>query len=548
MLSFILTIFNWGLMIWVRLLHIFIFCFGPYCMFSQSLIDGGTSLPLFIIDTYDNEIPNEPKIEAHLGIIHSTDKTNYITDPFNIYNGRIGIEIRGNGTVNFEKVSYLFETQDENGENNNVSLLDFPKENDWVLYGPLIDRSLLRNVLTYDLAREMGYYASRTQFCEVLINGEYLGVYVFMEKIKRDKNRVDITKFEDEDSSPTDGGYLFKIDSWWNESIGWQSNTYSINDTERKWNYHYLYPKADEISENQKEYIQNAMHQFEQGMQLLKTTGSHEVYDLFDEENFADYFLINELSHNPDAYRLSTYFHKDSEAVDGQIRLGPVWDYNFGFSNYWDRQNEFRGWEYDNDWWEFPHQIPTWWTTLLDDPHFLNLVRERWAYWRDNLISCDAFSEQINDWHLKLEGPAKRNFAKWQILEEPNVFDWSAGNTYQDELDYLNTFICQRILWMDEALDFKDKSIASSPKLENLEIFPNPSDGNINIRSVEGFSIVPHTLKLYTINGVQVFNQVLVPNPDENDLNFNYTGSEAGFYILEVSNSTSSHKSKIIIR
>ena len=121
-------------------------------------------------------------------------------------------------------------------------------------------------------------------------------------------------------------------------------------------------------------------------------------------------------------------------------------------------------------------------------------------------------------------------------------------DSYQDELDYLNTFICQRILWMDEALDFKDKSIASSPKLENLEIFPNPSDGNINIRSVEGFSIVPHTLKLYTINGVQVFNQVLVPNPDENDLNFNYTGSEAGFYILEVSNSTSSHKSKIIIR
>lgn len=206
--------------------------FFPLLLCSQDILEQGSTLPLFIVNTNGSEIPNEPKIEAHLGIIHTPNEINLLTDPNNVYDGRIGIEIRGNGTVNFPKVSYLFETQLENGENNNVSLLDFPKENDWVLYGPYIDKSLLRNVLTYDLVRDMGYYASRVQPCELVINGEYIEVYIFMEKIKRDKDRANLIKFDDPEMIPSEGGFLFKIDSHWHQDIGWQSATYMVGNKE----------------------------------------------------------------------------------------------------------------------------------------------------------------------------------------------------------------------------------------------------------------------------------------------------------------------------
>jgi hypothetical protein len=362
---------------------------------AQNLLEEGSTLPLFIINTNGFEIPNEPKIEAHLGIIHRPNEINLLTDPHNVYDGRIGIEIRGNGTVNFPKVSYLFETQLENGENNNISLLDFPKENDWVLYGPYIDKSLLRNVLTYDLARDMGNYASRVQSCELVLNGEYLGVYIFMEKIKRDKNRVALTKFDDPNMTPSEGGFLFKIDSWWNSTLGWQSATFMVDNQERKWNYHYLYPKANQITEAQKTYIKDFIDNFENKLLALQTSGNTEVYDLIDVENFADYFIINEFTKNPDAYRLSTYMYKEADEVDGRLKLGPVWDYNFGFSNYWDYENVPSGWEYDNHWWDFPHQIPFWWAVLLDDPYFYNIVKDRWAFWRNNLIDCNRFSNSL---------------------------------------------------------------------------------------------------------------------------------------------------------
>jgi len=517
-------------------------------LIAQDLLKNGTEFPLFIIDTYENEIVNEPKIEAHLGIIHNEGALNFVSQEYNVYNGRIGIEIRGNGTIGFEKISYLFETQEENGENNNVPLLGFPKENDWVLYGPYIDRSLLRNVLTYDLARSMGYYASKVKFCELVINGEYLGVYVLMEKIKRDNNRIDVTKFDKNVSDPEKGGYLFKIDSWWSQNAGWQSETFFTNeDDERKWNYHYIYPDADEISDPQKHYIEEVVDSFEQGMEELKNTGDNSVYNLFDEINFADYFLINEFSKNPDAYRLSAYFHKDVDAKDGQIKLGPVWDYNFGFSNYWGRQNKYDEWEYDKDWWEFPHQIPTWWNVLLNDPYFLGIVKERWAVWRKSLIRCDEFSNQIANWHSIIEPAAKRNFSKWSILDTPNVFDWSPGDTFQDELDYLINFICLRIKWMDHELDYEDSTTFNEPRLDNYKVYPNPSNYDLYIQSDIGFPSISHTFKLFNLNGIQVYEQYLVPSPNQILLDFSLPDIAAGFYLVELSSNQYNFRTKVLI-
>ena len=521
-----------------------ILLFFPILLPAQSVLDQGSALPLFVVDTDGSDILNEPKIEAHLGIIYTPDSLNYLTDIFNIYDGRIGIEIRGNGTVNLDKVSYLFETQLENGENNNVSLLEFPEENDWVLYGPYIDKSLLRNVLTYDLARAMGYYASRVQPCELVINGDYLGVYIFMEKIKRDKNRVDLKKFDDPNMLPSEGGFLFKIDSWWNSNIGWQSATYNVEGQERKWNYHYLYPKANEITEGQKSYLKNFVDNFENNLLSLQETGNPAVYDLIDIENFADYFIINELAKNPDAYRLSTYLHKDAESEDDRLKLGPVWDYNFGFSNYWDYKNRPSGWEYDNHWWDFPDQIPFWWSVLLEDPYFTNILKERWTLWRNSVINCANFTSQIDHWKSLISPAAERNFTRWPVLGQPHILDWYVGDTYAEEVDYLNNWICQRIAWMDQELDYLDTDIPPIFDAQSYSVYPNPAVNYLIIQSQDTFPNYLHTVRVYDPYQRLQWEETLVPQFNDNKIHIALPNLTTGIFILELSSTQSSTRWK----
>ena len=149
-----------------------------------------------------------------MGIINNASGINHVEDIYNDYDGHITIERRGNSSQWNDKRPYRFETVDENGENNNVSLLGMPEENDWVLYAPWQDKSMVRNILAYQLSNDIGRYAPKTKFIELYLNGDYEGVYVLMEKIKRDNNRVDISKLNPDEISGDDvtGGYILKFD------------------------------------------------------------------------------------------------------------------------------------------------------------------------------------------------------------------------------------------------------------------------------------------------------------------------------------------------
>ena len=162
-------------------------------------------LPQFFIQTNGAEIVDEPKIDAQMTIM-----VNDVVD----YEGAIGIEIRGSSSQAFPKKQFGFETRDAANEDLDVSLLGYPEEEDWILYAPYSDKSLMRNVLIYDLSREIGRYASRAKFVEVTINDAYNGVYVFLEKLKRDKNRIDINKLKVDENSGDNltGGYILKVD------------------------------------------------------------------------------------------------------------------------------------------------------------------------------------------------------------------------------------------------------------------------------------------------------------------------------------------------
>ena len=410
------------------------------------------SLQLISINTNGNVIVDEPKVSADLQI----KKGDSLIEVH-----KLGIEIRGSSSQMFDKKSYGFETWDENGEDLDVSLGGFPEEEDWILYGPYSDKSLIRNVLIYDLSNAIGQYATRTSLYELEINESFLGTYVLMEKIKRDKNRVAISKNKEEDIS---GGYILKIDKptgdgdWYDESFSFSSKytPSGILGQNKNTFFLYEYPDADDIDNDQKEYIQNYIHDFENALASEEFNSEETGYkNYIDLESFIDFFILNEISKNPDGLRLSTFMHKDKGE---KLKMGPIWDFNLAFGNVnYCTGSSPEGWIYrfnevcpDDTW-----LVPFWWSRFMEDPTFVLGLKERWNNLRGNLFSTFEILQRINllEENLKISNAAKNNFSKWAVLGEyvwPNDY---IGNSFDDEINYLKDWTVNRLEWLDKEIN-----------------------------------------------------------------------------------------------
>ncbi len=424
-------------------------------------------IPKLSIETNGNTIVNEPKVPVTYQV--------WLQDEL-IQEGNAGIEYRGSTSHRlFDKKSYGLETWDINGEDMDVPLLDFPEEEDWILYGPYSDKTLIRNVLLMELARELGHYAPKTEFIELDLNGEYQGLYVFMEKIKRDNNRLDISKLDSDenDAATITGGYILKIDKtagdtgndgWdgdenYTPALGFRSAygaygdslSYPAYGSKQGEETYFLYeePGAEDITEQQKEYIQQYIHDFEKAFLSDDLNTETRTYTNFIELNsFVDFFILNELSANPDAYRLSTYLHKDR---DGKLAMGPVWDFNIAWGNDWRSSTETWIYQYNQyqpgDLW----LVHFWWPRLLEDPQFRAAVKSRWQELRSSVLSDENLDEMIGTYLLRLteQGAVARNFDRWQVLGTELPFNSYVGSTYEDETNYLNDWIDLRTSWLD---------------------------------------------------------------------------------------------------
>jgi hypothetical protein len=443
-----------------------------------------SDLPIVVINTNGQEIPDEPKIPAEMGIIYNgPGQINHLTDPFNEYNGRIGIERRGS-TSQFlsDKKPYAVETRDANNESINVSILGLPSENDWVFLAPFSDKSLMRDVLTYTLARRIMPYASRSRYVEVVLNGNYQGVYAILERIKRDNNRVDIATLNPDENSGDDltGGYILKIDKF--EGVfndGFPSNFSPPGNPDGEIFFQYHYPRPDNISGPQKAYIQQFMHNFEQVMASDNYTHPQNGYPpLIDAGTFVDFFIINEITRNVDGYRLSTYFYKDKDSNDPRLKMGPVWDFNIALGNAdycaaWMTS----GWAVDfnsvcpGDYW----LIPFWWNRLREDPAFLQQVKTRWQQLRSGLFTNQEINATIDSLAGVVAQSQVRNFQRWPILGTwvwPNAY---VGDTYQQEVDYLKLWLSNRLAWLDEAIDQLSTGTDEAAGHFAVSVYPNPA-------------------------------------------------------------------------
>ena len=415
-----------------------------------------SNLPIIVINTEGRRIRDESRISAWMGIsFKESGELNSENGPFDHYEGRISIELRGNTSLDFPKKPYAFESQQADGSNLNVPFLGMPEENDWILYAPYSDKSLMRNTLIFQLTRDMGRYAPRTRFCELVINEDYQGIYVLMEKIKRDKNRVDIAKLTETDTEGDvlTGGYILKQDWPDNKSQGWHSRHDATI-------FHYHHPQKEDLLPVQQEYIRDWVLDFNEviaGENYLHPTEGYR--SRIDMGSFVDYFLGSEFAHNADSYSISTFMYKERDSEGGLLHMGPQWDFNLAFGN----QDEGPYGTAEEWSWKIPLDDNSfWWRRLLSDSVFTNSVRSRWAELRQNLLSQQNIFATIDSMVLEVNEAKDRNFDRWPVLGEwvwPNAY---VGDTYEDEVEYLKDFVTDRLQWMDENLP--DLEVSGDPK------------------------------------------------------------------------------------
>ncbi len=463
-----------------------------------------SNLPIVVINTNGEIIPEDQKITAALGIVdNGVGNLNHPDDPFNDFNGTIGIRIRGN-TSNYlsPKKSFSVELRDAFGEDLDAPILGMPEESDWVLLANYFDKSLMNNTLTFHLARAMGNYAPRQRNVEVVVNGEYMGVYALVEEIKRDGDRVNIAKLDPDEIVGDDltGGYILRVDWFDGLDNGFVSPYAPVVSSDGQQTYlEYRYPKPEDLVPEQKAYIQAYVDSFETALAGPGSTDPNSGWRAYaDEASFVDMFLINELSRNVDGYRLSSYLYKDKYSNGGKLHDGPAWDYDIAWGNasFCYADSTF-GWAYafGDVCPEQSAQIPFWWPRLLQDSLFTEAVRCRWNELRDNVLSPAYVAAYCDSVANILDGAQQRNFTVWPILGVPV---WAnpvpVPATYAGEVQELKDFMDARWAWMDANLPGPGSCLpkaVSDPVTGAIGApIPNPSTNGVACHTLSGSPVM----------------------------------------------------------
>jgi len=468
-----------------------------YMRLDHDVADFESNLPIVLIDSFNLNIDNANRnFHPVTAVFIDTDEATgraAITDPAD-WAGYGGMHIRGSSTSGYPKKQYRFETWDEYGRDKDVSLLGLPSESDWIIHGPWSDRTLMRNYLMYTWSNFIGRYASRTIFVEVFTDydersrsnnkiewdsgrdgsgTDYRGVYILMEKIKRDNNRVDIETLEPGDNSEPEisGGYLLKKD--WG-GAGFNTDIYHD---------HLIYwdPESYELTSAQKNWIKSYFDEFERvlsgNMPGVTWNNPSEGYAAYiDVLSFVDHHILVELAKNVDGFVLSTYLFKDR---GGKINMGPIWDYNgsLGGADYFCNYNYY-GWLYEfspdcrnpyaGEYATFPAdnaRAYEWYWRLFEDNEFLLKYADRWFELREKEFTTDSMLADI-DINVDLltdngapDNPIDRNYARWDNLTDnlwPNYLD-NRGEpayplTYEGYVRWMRDWLENRLTWMDSAI------------------------------------------------------------------------------------------------
>lgn len=422
-----------------------------------------THLPLVIIHTGGAEIPGEPigydadgqtiysttadgesMLPVRISILDDETRNHHPSDAPDVESSAL-IRIRGRSSRYFDKHNYLLRFTDEDGAYANYGIMGMDAHYEWALHGPFLDKTLLRNYMWYNIAGEMMEYSPNVRFCEVILNGEYQGLYLMTETITNGEDcRVRVSEPIDNSSST---GYVLRLDQGSKTALKNINNftyyTYRISRKSRL-NVNIEYPRSGSLTPALADAIEQDLSDFEKALYSFDFDSRFYGYqNWIDVPSFADFFIINEFTQNYDAGYLSTFLYKD---IGGKYHM-VVWDFNNACGNYVD----LPAWEPG-----FQMQDTLWQWMLTKDEAYCQQIIDRYRMWRKSVLSEDYLMNYIDETIAYLGPAVERNFEVWGYAFEgyrPLEPDSRNPASFDDAVEDLKAFIQDRGRWMDEFID-----------------------------------------------------------------------------------------------
>lgn len=508
-------------------------------------------LPIVFIDTKGECLDQNvtEKIPATMKVLDGA--TNNVADSAKGTRYDIGIKVRGQSSAKFPKPGYSIEVRDEKGEGMDVSLFGLPPADDWVLHGPYVDKSMMRNALAHWLFRQAGHYSPRTRHFDLYINGVYRGVYVLIEKIKRGKYRVNVSKLKETDISGDDvtGGYIWAFDKTGTNTggMGMEDINKEGFSTADGLNVIMHYPKKENLQTQQQAYLKKYLEDLENLFKNGKNGSGYENY--VDMTSALDYVLHEEVTNNSDSYWCSFFLHKPKDSKGGKVTLGPAWDFNLAMSNGGGMgSTSTDGWQIEN-----PQKqgqggmmmmggglkAPNWLIGMWKDSHYQSELKKRWAELRSGVWHTKTMDVYLDSMKAYLTKAADRNFKRWPNLgqgsgqgdpdPEPMKYCnnqnqggqnqnpwgmWGGGgggitmggnnaDTWDGEFEHLRKKMKERMQWMDRQLGFTEPAqpIVTEPVIHDPD-WQKDTITQSNYRNVqmENLSRLSPT-NYFTVNG-----------------------------------------------
>jgi hypothetical protein len=421
----------------------------------------GSSLPtrlpvLRLKNVSGQQIEKDVEIKGELALFENHDGTLEDLDKLTpTFSTSIGLQGRGNFTWTLPKKGYAFELQDEAGADIERSILGLPEGSDFALYACYSDKTCLRSALVFALGQQLGRWSPRTRFVELVLDGEYQGLYMLFERIRRDGQRCDIAKPAATKSlGDLSGGYIFRVEGDKQEVGSLYPQEFSLP-SGRIYNYHY--PKAESITAEQAKYLRDSVQGFEDAMKK----DPRRYGDWIDVGSWVDHAIVEELTNNWDGYVHSVYVIKEATKDGGKLVMGPLWDFDLAFAN-----GNVTGYNCRTDNWAYqnkrpaPDDVAPYWLQLFAQPDFQEAFKCRWRALRKDALSLSTLDARMAAWSIFTAEARARDQAKWATMGKsifPNCF---AKASYADETAALREWIVARVEWLDAEVEAMPGSCA----------------------------------------------------------------------------------------
>ena len=300
----------------------------------------------------------------------------------------LGMQIKGRGNytwTHYDKKSFrlkLDEKQPLMGmhSNRHFCLLGHPDDN----------RAKLKNTMGFELSRRIGLaYTPAQEPVEVVLNGQYIGLYFLTEKIRVGKHRVDIEEQMDGETQPDliTGGWLLEI-----TNVHEDNTMYFVEQQENDVTLAVTPESPEKLSWQQENYIKNYIQKANDAIYTDdKTSTEWEKY--FDIDTLAMYYIVGEIMDDLEYFAGSCYMYKH-RGDSTKLNFGPVWD----FGNAFQRHAIYGVTEFD----KFIFQQPTkftshWIEEICKFPHFQEKVREHWQAFYGSDFMSQEMDQFIDD-------------------------------------------------------------------------------------------------------------------------------------------------------